>query len=381
MSIDVLKTPEGPVFIHNFRPQGYNGPRVRIPCPDWIKTKEEADKYDRKMRAELLALRKGGRKEKAPEAATVADLWPAYIIWYELYQAESTLKDVKSVWKNHLKTAFGPMPVMALTDIFFTNYQRSRQESSVTNRTINKEIDYFKGFMTWCRNEKKIPVPAVSIKPLPHTRPLPIVMSVDEVWRVIEAAEPFWRAFFGVMYTAALRKGEAQKLTWADIDGANMQIRSLQKGGTYKILPASPWLMEAIEAIRPEGWRPSDYVFRSNATGTYIQNSRGAIDRAIKKAGVQKHVHNHLFRHSLAVHAMADGTNQQMIQRFLGQRDARSTAFYTTVSMEHLRAMSDKFGGLSRDKHVKVKPVRNVLSKKKSASTRNHNKDIGTLTP
>lgn len=334
-------------YIVDYWPDGRYGKRARYPLPDAIQDKEAAAEYDKQIRA---SIRTRPEDPQPDRGTTVSELWPDYIAWYKLHRAESTVKDIGNVFENHLKEIFGPVAVMSITSNLFSIYQQTRKLTTVSNRTINKELDYFRGFLRWCRTKKKMRLEAIECDDLPYNRPLPIVLSPDEVMRIFAATEPFWRAFFGCLYTMALRKGEAQKLTWADVDKENRQIRTRQKGGSYKILPASDWLLNCLEAIRPDPCKPGDYVFLTKSTGLPVQNARGAIDRACKKTGITKHVHPHLFRHSIAVHFMSDGINQRMIQSFLGHADAKATEFYTTVTATHLRGMSDRFkGGLSTD--------------------------------
>lgn len=334
---------KGTTYIIDYMPQGRHGPRVRLPCPPTVTTMEEARALDEALRRAALDARRG-KKKQSPEAARVSDLWPDYEIWYGLHRAPASLTDIKSVWINHLKGSFGSIPVVALSEHHFTLYQSARMETRISPRTVNKELDYFRGFLRWCRRDRKIPVPDVQIAALPYNRPLPMVLSPGEVKLILGASTPFWRAFFGCLYSLALRKGEAQRLTWADLDRENRQIRTRQKGGTWKMLPVSDWLLGCLEEIRPDGWRAGDYIFKGKATGSFIQNARRAIEKACREAGITKRVHPHLFRHSMATHFMAAGVNQRMIQTFLGHKDASATEFYTTVSADHLRGMIAESG-------------------------------------
>jgi site-specific recombinase XerD len=238
---------------------------------------------------------------------------------------------------------------MALNDHHFTAYQHSRKGAGgVSNRTINKELDYFRGFCRWCRKEKKLEIRPIVYEPLPYAKPLPIVLSPGEVVAIIEAAEPFYAAFFIFLYSLGLRKAEAQNLKWKDVDFANKQIRVIQKGGSWKILPLNDWAEVALDAMKAQikGELVLErYVFASKRGGGKkpIQNVRPAIERACKKAGITKYVHPHLFRHSVATHFMAGGVNMRMIQQFLGHKDQKATAFYTHVSLDHLRGVTERF--------------------------------------
>jgi site-specific recombinase XerD len=331
-------------FIVDYWPNGRHGKRDRIPLPDSIQDVKIADAIEKSIRT---AARDPEEPQINPAGATVAELFPDYLTWYELNREPSSKKDVESVWNNHLKPIFGAVNAVSINRNHFTAYQQARKATTVSNRTINKELDYFRGFLRWCRVEKQMAMTRIEAGKLPCHRPLPIVLSPAEVLAVIDAAEPVYQALFICYYSMGLRKSEALNLTWGDIDTANKQIRVRQKGGSFKILPASDWLMDALKRIKPGKAKASDYVFLSKRTDLPLQNLRRAIERACKKAKVTKYVHPHLFRHSIAVHFMADGINQRMIQRFMGHADSKATEFYTNVSAAHLRGLSDRFDTVS----------------------------------
>jgi len=331
-------------FIIDYWPNGRHGKRVRTPLPDSIQDIGAAAAIERDLRK---AARNPEEPQADPAGLTVSDLFSDYLSWYGLHRAESSQKDLESVWDNHLKPIFGEIYVASINRNHFTAYQQARRATTVTNRTINKELDYFRGFLRWCRVEKQMLLARIEAGKLPYNRPLPIVLSPAEVLAIIEAAEPIYQALFICYYSMGLRKSEALNLTWGDIDEANKQIRVRQKGGSFKILPASDWLLDALKRIKPEKARPTAWAFISKRTDLPLQNLRRAIERACKKAGVTKYVHPHLFRHSIAVHFMADGINQRMIQRFMGHADSKATEFYTNVSAAHLRGLSDRFDAVS----------------------------------
>jgi integrase/recombinase XerC len=331
-------------FIIDYWPNGRHGKRDRIRLPESIQDVKIADSIEKSIRR---AARDPEEPQINPAGATVSDLFSDYLTWYELNREPSSKKDVESVWNNHLKPIFGAVNAVSINRNHFTAYQQARKATTVSNRTINKELDYFRGFLRWCRVEKQMAMTRIEAGKLPCHRPLPIVLSPAEVLAVIDAAEPVYQALFICYYSMGLRKSEALNLTWGDIDTANKQIRVRQKGGSFKILPASDWLMDALKRIKPGKAKASDYVFLSKRTDLPLQNLRRAIERACKKAKVTKYVHPHLFRHSIAVHFMADGINQRMIQRFMGHADSKATEFYTNVSAAHLRGLSDRFDTVS----------------------------------
>lgn len=104
-------------------------------------------------------------------------------------------------------------------------------------------------------------------------RKLPVVLSVEEVARLLDAAPGLkYKAALSVAYGAGLRAAEVVSLKVADIDSRRMIIRVEQgKGGKDRNVMLSPSLLDLLrtwwKAARPQGWlfpgRDSEILFVS----------------------------------------------------------------------------------------------------------------------
>lgn len=320
-------------FIVAFRPNGRYGRLIRQSLPESINTAHAAQ--------EIEGLMKRSRQEKyappSPRGTTVKELFPHYLDWYELYRAKSTYTDLYAIYGAHFEPHLGAKRVDEIDGKAIQLYQKMRRAEGVTNRTINKELDYFSGFRKWCERECKIPAPTTRTQRLPHKRPLPQILGIDEVIKILDASEPFYRVYFLALFSLGLRMDEARQLRWHDIDMNNRILRVIQKGGSYKILPASDWFMGALEEIRPVGAPENQFVFLNEKTGKPVFQVRKALARACKKAGVERHVYPHLFRHSVATFLMGKNINMRVIQGYMGHSKIGTTEFYTHVAVENLR--------------------------------------------
>ena len=95
---------------------------------------------------------------------------------------------------------------------------------------------------------------------VPEPRKLPVVLSPDEVARLLEAAPNLKsKAALSVAYGAGLRASEVVTLKVSDIDSTRMVIRVEQgKGRKDRYVMLSPQLLALLrawwKAARPQGW-------------------------------------------------------------------------------------------------------------------------------
>jgi site-specific recombinase XerD len=337
-------------FIIDYWPRGRHGGRRQITLPAEIRTRETASKMER----DFHQARRPGIIEKTSRSSTIADLFPDYLSWYRLHRATTTWRDVSRAWEHDLKRIFGDTVVTTISDAHFSLYQKLRS-ATVSNRTVNKELNYLSGFLRWCRREKKLDMEKIEYEALPYKRPLPIVLSPDEVVRILAAAEqePVYHVLIMCLYTLGLRISEAKGITVDDFDFGNRSVRVKQKGGSWKILPINDQVIEAVgKLIKQIKKRPKDakkpegpcYVFSVRKSGKPFNNIRKALARICKRAEVTKKVTPHLFRHSIATHLMGADVNLRTIQQYLGHTQIATTEFYTHVALGHLRSAQNKIG-------------------------------------
>jgi integrase/recombinase XerD len=170
--------------------------------------------------------------------------------------------------------------------------------------------------------------------PRPEHR-LPVILSIDEVQRFFAAVTLFkHRMILMTAYAAGLRIAEVVHLQVTDIDSQRKVIRVSQgkrKKDRYTIL--SPVLLQMLRhywvAARPVSFLfPGRKLDRPMSVGTVQRVCREARD----KAGIDKDVTPHTFRHSFATHLLEAGTDTRVIQALLGHASPRTTAIYTRVS-------------------------------------------------
>jgi site-specific recombinase XerD len=177
-------------------------------------------------------------------------------------------------------------------------------------------------------------------------RPLPTVLSPEEVERLIASAKNLMhRTMLMTLYATGLRRSELCHLKVTDVDSQRMVIRVRQgKGARDRDVLLSPKLLETLR----EYWRwmkPSTYLFPGLVKGWRADVPItpkvvwDAVVEAGKRAGIQKHVTPHTLRHSFATNMLEAGADLRTIQILLGHRDISDTVVYLNLSRRHLQAL------------------------------------------
>ena len=169
-------------------------------------------------------------------------------------------------------------------------------------------------------------------------RKLPIVLSPEEVARLLDAARLKYKAALSVAYGAGLRASEVVSLKIEDIDSTRMVIRVEQgKGRKDRYVMLSPYLLDLLRAwwraARPRGWL---FPGRDPIQPLTTRQLNRACHAAAIMAEIDKPVSLHTLRHSFATHLLEQKTDIRVIQVLLGHKKLDTTALYTRVALKAL---------------------------------------------
>src|SRR5262249_4068357 len=166
-------------------------------------------------------------------------------------------------------------------------------------------------------------------------RKLPVVLSPDEVARLLDAAPGLkYKAALSVAYGAGLRANEVISLKVCDIDSNRMLIRVEQGNGRKdRYVMLSPPLLDLLRAwwraARPQGWL---FPSRDPAQPMTARQLNRACHAAAQMADINKRVSLHTLRHSFATHLLEQNIDVRVIQVLLGHAKLDTTALYTRVA-------------------------------------------------
>jgi integrase len=305
-------------------------------------TFEEAFVYEQELKKQL------GRVKKR-QHSTIADIMIPYFEFVRLHQSPKTYRDKKKMLYGHLIPYFGNMQPEFITGQMIEAYKQKRiaeiREAGKYkgSRAVNLEILCLQALVKW-GYEQDPPLCSELLprtKKLPYKRPLPSVLTFNEMHAFLEALEPFYRALFLCLYHAGMRRQEAFNLRWSDIYFNAGVIRISGKGDKERYIPMTSALTEALSGLH----RGSELVFPSPKTGKAFTDVRKAIQRAKDRAGITQRVYPHLLRHSFATHLLEAGNDIRAIQALLGHEQVTTTQIYTQVALPHLRAVVGSLEG------------------------------------
>jgi len=199
---------------------------------------------------------------------------------------------------------------------------------------------------------------------------LPVVLSPEEVTRLIEAAPNLlYRTLLMLLYATGLRRAEAATLKVSDIDSSLMLIHVHQgKGSRDRELPLTQKLLEALrEYWRASKIKPRVYLFPSHWEATAEEKPVSdktvwnACHEAALRAGLTKRIGPHTLRHCFATHMLEAGNDLRTIQLLLGHRRLKDTAIYLHLSRRHLHAAINPLDQIAvREFSKQAEPLENT---------------------
>ena len=170
--------------------------------------------------------------------------------------------------------------------------------------------------------------------------------------RLLEAAPGpglKYKAALSVAYGAGLRGCEVVMLRVSDIDSKRMLIRvEMGKGRKDRYAMLSPQLLELLRAwwqqSRSKGWLfPGQDQFQP----VTVRQLNRVCHMAAAAAGLGTWVAPHTLRHSFATHLLEQKIDIRVIQVLLGHAKLDTTARYTQVATNTIRAVMSPLDRLS----------------------------------
>jgi site-specific recombinase XerD len=241
-------------------------------------------------------------------------------------------------------------------------FQVEQRDAGVPVPTMNSIVSALRFFFTQTLDRPDL---ARKLIRTGHARKIPVVLSLDEVARLLDATTCLkHQAALSVAYGAGLRVAEVAALKVSDIDSERMLLRvQCGKGGRDR----NAMLPEGLLALLRDWWRAGSQQGVMHRHGWLFpgQHSMKPIStrqlyrivvEAAQAAGIAKRVGPHTLRHSFATHLLEDGVDIRVIQALLGHARLDTTAFYTKVATRTVRAVTSPLDKLTLITGPEIRP-------------------------
>ena len=292
---------------------------------------------------------------------------------YEVNEFKNYLKLERSLSNNSIDAYL--LDIRKLTSFISENYSTSLSIENINVSIIESFIKYLfksesstysqarivsglKSFFNYLLLEEKIDINPMELIDAPKlVRKLPETLSIQEIEIIINAVDLDSKegmrnkAILETLYSCGLRVSELVNLKVQNLFLDIGFIKVLGKGMKERLVPIGTKAAECISLYMKE--------YRTNLNisegfeGYLFINRRGKnltrnmifiiIKDLIKKAGLNKNISPHTFRHSFATHLIEGGADLRAVQEMLGHESITTTEIYTHLNKNYLKEVVNKF--------------------------------------
>lgn len=245
----------------------------------------------------------------------------------------------------------GVEEVGAVEQVHVLGFLVGLTEAKLSVRSQARCLVAIRGLFRHLRAERHIALdPSVEVDRPRLGRKLPVVISLDEVERLLVAPDDRTprglrdRAMIEVLYATGLRVSELVSLRLADINFVEGFLVTLGKGGKQRVVPLGRAARDRIERYLVEarplferGRNPPALFLTDRAAGMTRQGFWKLLGIHARAVGITRPISPHQLRHSFATHLLERGAELRAVQAMLGHADISTTQIYTHLSSQRLR--------------------------------------------
>jgi len=294
-------------------------------------------------------------------------MWEAYRKSFK-----SWLQLEKSLSENSVQAYLADLD--KLTSYFEVN-QHSPQPAEVTLKDLEEFIKWInqlgmtqssqarmisglRSFFKYCLVEEISTIdPTVLLESPKLVRKLPDVLSFEEIESIIAAidlSKPEGqrnKAILETMYSCGLRVSELTNLRVSNLFLDVGFIKVTGKGDKERLVPIGTDAVKYMNIYRSTV--RNQLRIKEGEEDIVFLNYRGSrlsrimiflmLKALAKKAGIEKNISPHTFRHSFATHLVEGGADLRAVQEMLGHESITTTEIYTHLDREYLRTTLQQF--------------------------------------
>jgi integrase/recombinase XerD len=188
-------------------------------------------------------------------------------------------------------------------------------------------------------------------------RALPDVLTFEEIEQIIAAIDLSVpegtrnKAILEVLYSCGLRVSEVVNLKLSQLFLDVEFIRVIGKGNKERLVPIGDTAVKNLN-IYINQVRVHQLIQPGEEDIVFLNNRGKRLSRVmifliikdlVKKAGINKTISPHTFRHSFATHLVEGGADLRAVQEMLGHQSITTTEIYTHLDRDFLRKTLEQF--------------------------------------
>ena len=220
-------------------------------------------------------------------------------------------------------------------------------------KTIKRKIASIKAFYSYLEEEELVeqnPFRKIKVK-FKETIILPRIIPREEIEQLLNYIYASLSSLSGIQYKHSLRDAAVIEVFFAtgarvyeisNIRAENINlnsglIRIMGKGGKERYIQISNTavldILRKYYAENEPEIKKSGYFFINNRGNRYTEQSiRLMLKKYTLKAGIQRKITPHMFRHSFATYLIEEGVDVSCVQQLLGHSSIKTTQIYIHVA-------------------------------------------------
>ena len=312
----------------------------------YLSTRTEALEAEVRMRAELEQTTSGGPSPVADEEIpTLGEMFPEFIAFQQSSANKKpnrprTIQMMEQTFRSYIEPSLGKKRVDAITirdvDRLAANMEAgkvSKYGRKLSRNTVANALGLVRRMLAVAKRWGYVSE-ILEINARKHCSSRvedDQWLTTTETKQMIPEVAEFWRPVFVLAVRTGMRLGELRALQWRDVhldDGRSwLHIRRSwddrvgeygpPKGGEPREVPLT-WDAAEVLRARPRG-KLEDLVFPGLEGDQFSRSSYArALSLGSEAAGLHKHVHPHMTRHTFASHLVAKGVHPKIIRKWGG---------------------------------------------------------------
>ncbi|MDF2456035.1 MAG: xerD [Cytophagaceae bacterium] len=188
-------------------------------------------------------------------------------------------------------------------------------------------------------------------------RKLPDTLDYDEIERMfssidVSTPEGFRnRAMLETLYSSGLRVSELITLKLTNVFFSDGFLKIIGKGDKERMVPIGRAALNQMK-IYSEEIRVHVPIHKDSQNIVFLNRRGKQLSRVMvfllikglaEKAGIQKNISPHTFRHSFATHLIEGGADLRAVQQMLGHESITTTEIYTHLDRDYLKQVVKEF--------------------------------------